>query len=67
MSVTEPADLTLSLQKATEVFTAILDRATDTVIIDIQQLLLPILMKTKYDKITLTHNLYGVILPMEIH
>ena len=34
-------------------------------IINIRQLLLPVLMKTKYDEIILTHNLLGVILPTE--
>ena len=34
----------------------------DTDIIDIQQLLLTVLMKTKYDELTLTHKLSGVIL-----
>ena len=38
---------------------------TDTEIINIRQLLLPILMKIKYDEMTLTHNLSGVILPTE--
>ena len=32
-------------------------------IINIQQLLLPVLLKTKYEELTLTHNLLGVILP----
>ena len=63
MSVTKPADLTLSLLKVTEGFTAIVDQPTDTDIINIQQLILPVLMKTKYDEITLTRNLSGVILP----
>ena len=65
MSATKPADLTLALQKATEVFTAILDLPTDTNIIDIQQLIFPVLMNTKYDELTLTHNLSRVILPTE--
>ena len=49
MPATKSANLTLALQKATEGFTANLDCPTDTDIIDIQQLLLPELMKTKYD------------------
>ena len=65
MSATKPADLTLALQKATEVFTSIVDCSTDTNTIDIQQILLTVLMKTKYDDLTLTHNLSGVILPTE--
>ena len=63
MLVTNPADLTLALQKATEGFTVIVYWPTDTNISDIHQLLLPILMKIKYDELTLTHNLSGFILP----
>ena len=65
MSATKPADFTLAIQKATEGFTAIVDRPTDNDIINIRQILLPVLMKTKYDELTLTHNLSGVILPTE--
>ena len=67
MSATKPADLTLTLQKATEGFLAIVDRPTDNDLIDIRQLLVPNLMKTKYDELTLTHNLSGVILPSECY
>ena len=67
MSETKLADLTLALQKATEGFTDIVYRPTDTYIIDIRQLLLPDLMKTKYDELNLTHNLSGVILPTECY
>ena len=65
MSKTNPADLTLALQKATEGFTAIVDHLMDTKIIDIKQLLLTLLMKINYDDIKLTHNLLEVILPTE--
>ena len=65
MSATKPADLTFAIQKATEGFTAILDRPTDNDIINIQHLLLPVLMTTKYDELTLTNNLSWVILPSE--
>ena len=65
MSATKPADLTLTLQKAMEGFMAIMDRPTDNDIIKIRQLLLPVLMRTKYNKLTLTHTLSGVILPSE--
>ena len=65
MSATKPENITLAIQKATEGFTAIVDRQTDNNIIDIRQLLLPVLMKTKYDELTLTHNLLGVILTTE--
>ena len=65
MLATKPANLTLTLQKATEGFTAIVDRPMDNDLIEIRQLLLPVLMKTKYDDLTLTHNLSGVILPSE--
>ena len=40
-----------------------MDFPTDNDTIDIQKQLLPVLMKTKYDELTLTHNLSGVILP----
>ena len=59
MSATKPADLTLALQKATEGFTEIVDRPTDNDLIDIRQLLVPFLMKTKYYELTLTHNISG--------
>ena len=65
MSATKSDDLTLTLQKATEGFTAILDQPTNNDLINIRQLLVPVLMKTKYDELTLTHNLSGVILPFE--
>ena len=65
MSATKPADLTVILQKATEVFTAIVDRPTDIDIINIRQLLFPLLIKTKYDELTLTYNLSRVILLTE--
>ena len=65
MSETKPADLTFSLQKATEGFTSIVYFPTDTNIINIKQLLFPVLIKTKYNKLNLTHNLSGVILPTE--
>ena len=65
MSATKPADLTLAIQKATEVFTVIVDRPTDNDIFDIRQLLVPVLMKTTYDELTLKHNLLGFILPTE--
>ena len=67
MLATKPTDLTLALQKATEGFTAIVDRPTDNDLIEIRQLLLLVLMMTKYDKLTLTHNLLGVILPSECY
>ena len=65
MLATKPADLTLALHKVTEGFTAIADRPTYNDIIKIRQLLLPVLMKTKYDDLILTHNISGVILPSE--
>ena len=65
MSATKPADLTLALQKAMEGFMAIVDRTTDNNLIKIRQLLLLVLMKTKYDELTLTNKLSGVILPSE--
>ena len=65
MSETKPADLTLALQKSTGEFTVIMDRPTDNDLIEIQQLLVPVLMKKKYDELTLTYNLLGVILTSE--
>ena len=62
MSATKPANLTLALQKAAEEFMAIVDRPTDNDIIEICQLLLPVLIKMKYDELMLTHNISGVIL-----
>ena len=65
MSATKPADLTLAIQKATEGFTVIMDRPTDNYLIDIRQLLVPVLTKTTYDELMLKHNISGVILPAE--
>ena len=65
MSATKSADLTLVLQKVTKGFTEIMDSPTDNDLIEICQLLLPVLMKTKYYEIKLTQNLSGVILPSE--
>ena len=65
MLATNPSDLTLALQKSTEGFTAIVDQPTDTDIIDFRQLLGHVLMRTKYDKLALTHNLSGIILPAD--
>ena len=67
MSETNPAYLTLALQKATEGFTAIVDRPTDNDLIKIRKLLVPVLINTKYNELTLTHNLWGVILPSKIY
>ena len=66
MLATKPADLTLALQKATEGFTAIVDLPTDNDLINIRQLLVPVLMKTKYDELTLTHNLSGLFYPSNV-
>ena len=65
MSANNPDNLTLALQKATDGFTVIVDWPTDTEIIDIDKLLFPILMQTKYNELTLTENLSGVILPTD--
>ena len=65
MSATKPAELTLAIQKAMEGFTVIVDRPTDNDLIEIRQLLVPVLMKTTYDELKLKHNLAGVILPTE--
>ena len=63
MLATKTAELTLAIQKATEGFTVIVDRPADNNLIEIQQLLVPVLMNTTYDELTLQHNLAGVILP----
>ena len=65
MSATKPAELTLVTQKATKGFTVIVDRPMDNDLIEIRQLLVPVLMKTTYDELTLQHNLSGVILPAD--
>ena len=65
MSATNPAELTLAIQKVTEGFTVIVDRPTDNNLIKIRQLLVPVLMKTIYNYLTLQNNLSGVILPVE--
>ena len=65
MSATKPDEITLALQKATEGFTAIVDLPTNNDLIKIRQLLVPVLMKKNYNKLTLTHDLLGVILPSE--
>ena len=65
MSATKLSKLTLAIQKATEGFTVIVDRPTDNDLIDIRQLLVPVLMKNIYDELTLQHNLSEVILPAE--
>ena len=65
MSATKPAELTLAIQKAMEGFTVIVNRSTDNDLIEIRKLLVPVLMKTTYDELTLQHNISGVILPAE--
>ena len=65
MSETKPSKLTPAIQKATEGFTVIVDSSTDNDLIEIWQLLVPVLMKTTYDELTLQHNLAGVILLTE--
>ena len=44
-----------------------MDRTTDNNLIDIRQLLVPVLMNTKYDELTLTNNLSGVIISSDIY
>ena len=65
MSSTKPEYLNLALHNAIEGFTSIVDQPTDTDIINICQLILPVLMQTKYDELTLTHNLSGFIIPTD--
>ena len=65
MLAIKPAELTLAIQKSTEGFTVIVDRPTDYDLIEIRKLLVPVLMKTTYDELTLQHNISGVILPAE--
>ena len=52
MSETNPADLTLALQKGTEGFMEVVDRPTDNDLIQIRRLLVPVLMKKTYDELT---------------
>ena len=63
MSATKPDDLTLAIQKAMEGYTVIVDRPMDNDLIEIRQLLVPVLMKTTYGELTLENNLSGVISP----
>ena len=42
-------------------------RPTDNNLIEIRQLIAPVLMKTNYDELTLTHNLSGVIISSEYY
>ena len=65
MSATKPEDIALTLQNATEGFIAIVDQPTYTHIINIRELLLLVLIQTKYNDITLRHNLPGVIFIMD--
>ena len=65
MLATKPAELTLAIQKATEGFTVIVDKPTDNDLIEIRQLLVPVLMKTTYNELTLQHNIVGFIIPTE--
>ena len=65
MLKTKLTDITLSLQKLADGFTAIADRPTDTNIVDIRQLLLPVFMGKKYNKLDLTHKLSGFIISMD--
>ena len=60
MSAIKPAELTLAILKATEGFTVIMDRPMDNNLIEIRQLLVPVLMQTTYDELRLRHNLVGV-------
>ena len=65
MLATKPANITLAIQKSTEGFTVIVDRPTDHNLIEIRQLLVPVLMKTTYDELTLENNILGFILSAE--
>ena len=65
MSETNLAGLTIALQKVKEGFTEIVDIPKDNDLIEIRKLLLTVLMKTKYDELTLTHTLSGFILTSE--
>ena len=44
-----------------------MDLPTDNDIIKIHQLILPVLMRTKYDELTLTYNILGFIIPYKRH
>ena len=63
MSSTKPEELSLAIEKANELFAAIATKPTDDDIVNIRQLLVPVLMSTKYDELKNKHNISGVILP----
>ena len=62
MSATKPYGLTLAIEKASEGFAAIATKPTDDDIVNISQLLVPVLMSTKYYELKNKHNLSGVVL-----
>ena len=66
MSATKPAELTLAIEKASKGFAVIATKPTDDKIFKILQLLVPVLVSTKYDELKKEHNLSVVILP-QIH
>ena len=63
MLATKPAELTLAIEKASEVFSAIAKKPTDDDIFYIGQLLALVLMRTRYNELKNEHKFSGVILP----
>ena len=51
MLATKPAELTLAIKKASEIFAVIATKPTDDGIVNIRKLLVPVLMITKYDEL----------------
>ena len=63
MSATKPGELTLAIEKSSKVFAAIAKKPTDDDIFNFRQLLVLVLMITKYGELKNKHNLSGFILP----
>ena len=47
---TKPEELTLAIKKSSKGFAAIATKPTDDDIVNIRQLLVPVLVRTKYDE-----------------
>ena len=59
--MSNPKEVTLKLKEATEKFTVVDRKTTDSNLPAINKALEPILMKVNYDAVESIHNLWGVI------